>query len=113
MWADIGGHDGVRDLEKLLMNLFQGIDSLLKFNVVRWKLSLWRYSIQSQLECSVLPKLVITVPCLLHCRAVPSRIAASELQRVRWKTCSRGQSGRQFIWMLRHGAIHVMFFPKA
>lgn len=40
MREGIGGHDGLRDLEKLLMDLFQGIDTLLKFNVVRWKLSL-------------------------------------------------------------------------
>ena len=49
----IGGDDGLRDLEKLLMDLFQGIDTLLKFNVVRWKLSLWGYWIQPKLEWSV------------------------------------------------------------
>ena len=35
------------------MDLFQGIDTLLKFNVVRWKLGLWGYWIQSKLEWSV------------------------------------------------------------
>lgn len=43
-------HGGLRDLKKLLMDLFQGIDTLLKFNVVWWKLGLWGYWIQSRLE---------------------------------------------------------------
>ena len=30
----------VRDLKKLLMHLFEGIDALLELNVVRWKFSL-------------------------------------------------------------------------
>ena len=40
-----GGFSGwskeyVRDLKKLLMHLFEGIDALLELNVVRWKFSL-------------------------------------------------------------------------
>ena len=35
------------------MDLLQGIDTLLKFNVVWWKLGLWGYWIQSKLAWSV------------------------------------------------------------
>lgn len=31
---------GIRDLKKLLMYLFEGIDALLELDVVRWELSL-------------------------------------------------------------------------
>ncbi len=35
------------------MDLFQGIDTLLKFNVIRWKLGLWEHWIQSKLKWSI------------------------------------------------------------
>lgn len=45
------GERGLRDLEKLLVDLLQGIDSLFELDVVRWELSLDGEYLSLCLDC--------------------------------------------------------------
>ena len=78
--------NGLRDLEKLLVDLLQGIDTLLQLDVVGWELSLGQ-PISFCLGIFLNLGRGHAVPCHQQCRAAPLHIAVFELRRVRRKSC--------------------------